>query len=213
MGRPAARRRDAARHGAAIASRANGSPQTDGLAQNSVYAVYRARDGAVWAGTLSGGVSRIHKGRPHDIRHREWAGVEHVTVDCRDRRRQIWFGTPSGISAAHARQLAPVWHQRGPAGQRRQHALRGSAAAPCGPARRTVSRSWRAASSWRSRTGAPVLRGSILGIAADRAGWLWVATADRVVRGPSRGAPARARHRRGRSRVRRRRRSARRWRA
>jgi ligand-binding sensor domain-containing protein len=35
--------------------------QVNGLTQNSVYAVHRARDGAIWAGTLSGGVSR-HKG-------------------------------------------------------------------------------------------------------------------------------------------------------
>jgi len=34
----------------------------DGLAQDSVYAVHRARDGAVWAGTLSGGASRFKDG-------------------------------------------------------------------------------------------------------------------------------------------------------
>ena len=33
--------------------------QADGLAQNSVYSVYQARDGTVWAGTLTGGVSRV----------------------------------------------------------------------------------------------------------------------------------------------------------
>ena len=36
--------------------------QADGLSQNNVYAVYRARDGTVWAGTLSGGVSRFKDG-------------------------------------------------------------------------------------------------------------------------------------------------------
>ena len=34
----------------------------EGLAQNSVYAVHQARDGAVWAGTLSGGASRLKDG-------------------------------------------------------------------------------------------------------------------------------------------------------
>src|SRR5262249_10553551 len=34
----------------------------DGLAQNNVYAVHRARDGSVWAGTLSAGVSRFKDG-------------------------------------------------------------------------------------------------------------------------------------------------------
>ena len=36
--------------------------QADGLAQNSVYAVYESRDGTVWAGTLSGGVSEFKDG-------------------------------------------------------------------------------------------------------------------------------------------------------
>src|SRR5262249_24900365 len=33
--------------------------QADGLAQNSVYAVFKSRDGTVWSGTLSGGVSQF----------------------------------------------------------------------------------------------------------------------------------------------------------
>src|SRR5262249_28492019 len=37
--------------------------QADGLAQDSVFSVYQARDGSVWAGTLSGGVSRLSGGR------------------------------------------------------------------------------------------------------------------------------------------------------
>ena len=33
--------------------------QANGLAQNSVYTVYQSQDGSVWAGTLSGGISRF----------------------------------------------------------------------------------------------------------------------------------------------------------
>ena len=36
--------------------------QSEGLAQNSVYSVLRARDGTVWAGTISGGISRLKDG-------------------------------------------------------------------------------------------------------------------------------------------------------
>jgi ligand-binding sensor domain-containing protein len=36
--------------------------QDDGLAQNSVYSVLRTRDGSVWAGTISGGISRLKDG-------------------------------------------------------------------------------------------------------------------------------------------------------
>src|SRR5258707_13172700 len=37
--------------------------QADGLAQNSVYSVHRNRDGTVWAGTVSAGVSRLKGGK------------------------------------------------------------------------------------------------------------------------------------------------------
>jgi len=36
---------------------------THGLAQNSVYAIHRSRDGRIWAGTLNGGVSQFSNGR------------------------------------------------------------------------------------------------------------------------------------------------------
>src|SRR4030095_4697387 len=36
--------------------------ERDGLAQNQVFAVHRGRDGAVWAGTLNRGVSRLKDG-------------------------------------------------------------------------------------------------------------------------------------------------------
>src|SRR5258706_13198212 len=37
--------------------------QANGLAENSVFAVYQSQDGAVWAGTLTGGVSKPKDGR------------------------------------------------------------------------------------------------------------------------------------------------------
>ena len=37
--------------------------KADGLAEDSVYSVYRARDGTIWAGTLSGGVSALRNGK------------------------------------------------------------------------------------------------------------------------------------------------------
>ena len=39
----------------------------DGLAQDTVYTVLRSRDGSVWAGTLSGGVSRLRKWPFHNL--------------------------------------------------------------------------------------------------------------------------------------------------
>ena len=48
-------------HGASITSKTY--TRADGLAQNSVYAVYESNDGTVWAGTLNGGVSEFRNGR------------------------------------------------------------------------------------------------------------------------------------------------------
>ena len=61
--------------------------QRDGLAQDSVYAVHRTRDGSVWAGTLSGGASRFARTAVRDLRHRQRAGVEHRGLDARGARR------------------------------------------------------------------------------------------------------------------------------
>ena len=61
--------------------------QRQGLAQDSVFAIHRSRDGAVWAGTLSGGASLLKDGRVHDLRHQQRPAVEHGRVDSRGRRR------------------------------------------------------------------------------------------------------------------------------
>jgi len=48
------------RNGVVIASQSY--TEANGLAQNSVYAVYESHDGSVWAGTLNGGVSKFKDG-------------------------------------------------------------------------------------------------------------------------------------------------------
>jgi ligand-binding sensor domain-containing protein/signal transduction histidine kinase len=73
--------------------------QVDGLAQNSVYAVYRSRDGTVWAGTLSGGVSALHAG--HFTNYTTANGLASNTVSSIAEAEDgtMWFGTPNGMSA------------------------------------------------------------------------------------------------------------------
>ena len=48
--------------------------RADGLAQDSVYTVHRSRDGSVWAGTVSGGVSRFRNSRLYYLHQRERTG-------------------------------------------------------------------------------------------------------------------------------------------
>lgn len=70
-----------------------------GLAQNSVYAVYESRDGAVWAGTLSGGLSELSNG--HLTNYTTANGLPSNTVSsiAEGADGSIWVGTPNGLSA------------------------------------------------------------------------------------------------------------------
>jgi ligand-binding sensor domain-containing protein/signal transduction histidine kinase len=71
----------------------------NGLAQNSVYAVHRSRDGTVWAGTLSGGVSRFANGR--FTTYTTVNGLASNTVSTIEEGTDgtMFFGTPNGLSA------------------------------------------------------------------------------------------------------------------
>ena len=73
--------------------------QADGLAQNSVYAVHVSRDGTVWAGTLSGGVSALRNG--HFITYTTANGLASDTVSSmtEDPDGTMWFGTPDGLTS------------------------------------------------------------------------------------------------------------------
>lgn len=78
--------------------------QSTGLAQNSVYSVYESRDGAVWAGSLSGGLSKVQGG--HITTYSAADGLGSVTSILEDADGTMWFGTPDGLkglSAGHWR--------------------------------------------------------------------------------------------------------------
>jgi signal transduction histidine kinase/ligand-binding sensor domain-containing protein len=73
-----------------------------GLAQNSVYAVHESRDGAIWAGTLSGGVSRFKDGRFTTFTTADGLASNTITTIAEGADGTIWFGTPNGVSALSA---------------------------------------------------------------------------------------------------------------
>jgi signal transduction histidine kinase/ligand-binding sensor domain-containing protein len=72
--------------------------QKDGLAQNSVYSVHRARDGTVWAGTLSGGASRLRSGRITTYTIRNGLASNTIASILEGSDGTIWFATPNGLS-------------------------------------------------------------------------------------------------------------------
>ncbi|MBW4028074.1 MAG: hypothetical protein HIU93_11805 [Acidobacteria bacterium] len=69
----------------------------DGLAQNSVYTVDRTRDGTVWAGTVSGGVSVLQHGRftTYTVDNGLQSNAIFSSIEASD--GTMWFASPSGL--------------------------------------------------------------------------------------------------------------------
>jgi signal transduction histidine kinase/ligand-binding sensor domain-containing protein len=72
--------------------------EANGLAQNSIYAVHEARDGAIWAGTLSAGASAFRDGRFVTVTTADGLASNTVTAIADGPDGSVWFGTPNGVS-------------------------------------------------------------------------------------------------------------------
>jgi signal transduction histidine kinase/ligand-binding sensor domain-containing protein len=154
---------------------------SQGLAQSSVSAVWESRDGAVWAGTLSGGVSRLYNGRFTTYTNADGLASNTVASILEDSTERMWFATPNGVSLlADGKWLT----------------YRGTDGLPADDVNclleDAMGRLWIGTSAGlafqqRGRIERPPsqpasLRESILGLAEDRTGSLWIATASRVLR-------------------------------
>ena len=73
--------------------------EANGLAQNSVYAVYESRDGSVWAGTLNGGVSKLKDGHFTTYTTTHGLASNSVSSILETSDGAMWFATPSGLSS------------------------------------------------------------------------------------------------------------------
>jgi ligand-binding sensor domain-containing protein/signal transduction histidine kinase len=155
--------------------------QSGGLAQQSVYSVHLARDGAVWAGTLSGGVSRLSNGRFTTYTIANGLASNTVVSILEASDGTMWFATPNGLSALSAGR----WHA---------YAVRDglpSANINC-LLEDSTGVLWIGtvnglalldSSQIRAPPAIPQpLKEQILGLAEDNSGSLWVATANHVLR-------------------------------
>jgi ligand-binding sensor domain-containing protein/signal transduction histidine kinase len=70
-----------------------------GLAQNSIYAVYESRDRTVWAGTVSGGVTRIRDGKLTTYTAASGLASNSVSAILESSDGTMWFGTARGMSS------------------------------------------------------------------------------------------------------------------
>jgi PAS domain S-box-containing protein len=72
---------------------------SDGLPENSVYAVYSSRDGSVWAATLNAGLSQFVNGRFQTYSTANGLPSNTITSIDEDPDGTMWFGTPNGLVA------------------------------------------------------------------------------------------------------------------
>jgi len=73
--------------------------QADGLAQNSVYSVHRERDGKIWAGTVSAGVSRLNGGKFTNYSDSSGLPSNAVNSIVEGFDGATWLATPSGLAS------------------------------------------------------------------------------------------------------------------
>ena len=71
--------------------------KADGLAQNSVYTVTRARDGTVWAGTVSGGLSVLRHGQFTNYTASNGLPSNAIFSSMEGSDGTMWFASPSGL--------------------------------------------------------------------------------------------------------------------
>ena len=150
-----------------------------GLAQDSVYAVRLARDGAVWAGTLSGGASRFKEGTFTTYTARDGLASNTVAAILEARDGTVWFGTPGGLSAWSRGAWRTFTTRDGlPANDVNTLFEDSTGTLWVGTtAGAALVRDGRVS----ALRGAPAPSGSIHGFAEDGLGFLWITTADSIV--------------------------------
>jgi len=71
---------------------------SDGLPENSVYAVYRSTDGSVWAGTVNAGIVHLVNGRFKTYSTANGLPSNSITSIDEGPDGTMWFGTPNGLA-------------------------------------------------------------------------------------------------------------------
>lgn len=155
--------------------------QNDGLAQNSVYAVHRNRDGTVWAGTLSGGASRFAHGRFTTYTTANGLAANTVGAIEEGSDGTMWLATPSGLNALSKDRWQTYTGRDGlPPGNM-------NCLFPDSTGVLWIGTSEGLAFLDAGRIHVPrnvpeLLREPVFGVAEDGNGWLWISTASRVLR-------------------------------
>jgi ligand-binding sensor domain-containing protein/signal transduction histidine kinase len=153
----------------------------DGLAQDNVYAVYQSRGGAVWAGTLNGGLSKFDDGHFTSYTTANGLASNTITAITEAFDSTMWFATPNGLNAFAQGQWRTFGSSDGLPSVQVNCLFVDSArnlwiGTASGLAFFNVGHVQVPGNMPDS------LREQIFGISEDREGWLWIATANHVLR-------------------------------
>ena len=155
--------------------------EADGLAQNSVYVVYQSRDGTVWAGTLSGGVSRFDGRRFVNYTAVTGLASDTVTSILETHDGTLWFGTANGLNSLSNGQWRTYTAKDGLPSEDVNCLFEDTS----GTLWMGTSDGLAFSSSGHVQTPRnlpALLHGRIFGMAEDKFGWFWIATAEHVLR-------------------------------
>jgi signal transduction histidine kinase len=155
--------------------------QANGLAQNSVFAVYQSQDGALWAGTLTSGISKFKDGR--FVTYTTADGLASNTVSAILERRDgtMWFATPNGLSSLSRGH----WTTYATGEGLPSNGVNCLFEDISGVLWIGTSRGLAFFKSGRvqvPRDAPDALREEVFGISEDKEGWLWIATSNHVLR-------------------------------
>jgi signal transduction histidine kinase/ligand-binding sensor domain-containing protein len=157
--------------------------EANGLAQNSVYAVYESRDGSVWAGTLNSGVSRLKDGRFTTYTTTDGLASNTISFVLETRDGGMWFATPNGLSSFSNGQWKTYRTIDGLPSLAVSCLFEDSSGTLW--AGTSLGLAFFASNHLQLPHESPdVLREQIVGMAEDKSGRFWIATSDHVLRVP-----------------------------
>jgi signal transduction histidine kinase/ligand-binding sensor domain-containing protein len=153
----------------------------DGLAQDGIFSVHQSRDGTVWAGTLSRGVSRLRDGRVTTYTTHDGLASDTVASILEGPDGTTWFATPKGLSALSTAGWRTFTTREGLPSDEVDSLLVGAAG---GLWIGTGDGLAHLASGRIKAVRLSVLSSSeqVRGLAEDAGGWLWFTTSRRIAR-------------------------------
>jgi signal transduction histidine kinase/ligand-binding sensor domain-containing protein len=152
----------------------------EGLGQDSVSSIYRARDGTVWAGTVGGGLSRLRDGTWRTFTTRDGLPSNRIEAITGNSAGEIFIGTPKGLAVlSRDHWVIYAAHDGLPPGTIQSLFVDDSGTLWIGTKKGI---SFLESGRVHVPLGAPkALYGEILGM-TESDGWLWMVTRDRVLR-------------------------------